>query len=268
MPVVFSTPYKVIPAEGWDISNASFVQTYNVSAQNALPRGVSFKTDGTKMFMLGLVGDTVYEYNLLTPWDISSATFNQSKSVTAQEGAPEGLTFRPDGTNMFITGGSGQAVVQYDLSPAWDISTATLNQQRGVSGQDNAPQAMEFNSDGTKMFVLGATNRSVYEYTMTAWNVNTASFVQSFSVNTQETNPSGLAFKDDGTAMFVVGPDSDNVHEYTLPTPWSLTGATHNQSVNISAQETIPRGLTFKTDGLKMYVAGHGGTGDIHEYDL
>ena len=65
---------------------------------------VEFKPDGTKMYVTGSTGDDVNEYDLSTPWDVSTASYNQNFSVAAQETTPTAVRFKPDGTKMYVTG--------------------------------------------------------------------------------------------------------------------------------------------------------------------
>ena len=65
-----STPY--------DVSTGTYVQNFSVSAQDTVPNGVEFKPDGTKFYIVGDTGNDINEYDLSTPWDISTATFAQA----------------------------------------------------------------------------------------------------------------------------------------------------------------------------------------------
>jgi hypothetical protein len=49
---------------GFDVSTASFVDSFSVSAQDTSPRGITFNADGSKMFIVGNDGDDVNEYNI------------------------------------------------------------------------------------------------------------------------------------------------------------------------------------------------------------
>ena len=55
---------------------ATFVDSFDVSTQETNSAGVVFNNDGTKMFVIGNTGDDVNEYTLTTPFDVSTATFN------------------------------------------------------------------------------------------------------------------------------------------------------------------------------------------------
>jgi DNA-binding beta-propeller fold protein YncE len=201
----------------WDISTASYLQNFSVAAQEAIPQDLFFKPDGTKMYIVGSSGDDVNEYNLSTAWDISTASYLQNFSVAAQETAPTGIFFKPDGTKMYILGISGDDVNEYDLSTAWDISTASFLQNFFVIEQEVSPGGIFFKPDGLKMYIVGSTGNEVNEYDLsTAWDVSTASFLQNFSVAAQSTNPEGLFFKPDGTKMYIMDGSDDKVFQYSI----------------------------------------------------
>ncbi len=256
----------------WDVSSATYLQNFSVSAQEETPQGIFFKPDGTKMYVLGNIGDDVNEYDLSTAWDVTSASYLQNFSVAAQETGPTGIFFKPDGTKMYVIGTSGDDVNEYDLSTAWDVSSATYLQNFSVAAQEAAPQSIFFKPDGLKMYVIGYAGDAVFSYTLsTAWDVSAASFdfptEGYFSVAAQEAVPSGIFFKPDGTKMYVIGYAGDAVFSYTLSTAWDITTASYLQNFSVAAQEAVPSGIFFKPDGTKMYVIGQSGQ-DVNEYDL
>jgi len=256
----------------WDVSSASYLQNFSVAAQEATPTGIFFKPDGLKMYVLGSSGDDVNEYDLSTAWDITTASYLQNFSVAAQEATPQGIFFKPDGLKMYVLGSSGNDVNEYDLSTAWDITTASYLQNFSVSAQETNPTGIFFKPDGTKMYVTGTVGDDVNEYDLsTAWDITTASYLQNFSVAAQQTVPTGMFFKPDGTKMYVIGYIGDAVFSYTLSTAWDLSAASFDFPTegyfSVAAQETTPTGIFFKPDGTKMYVIGYAGD-DVNEYDL
>jgi DNA-binding beta-propeller fold protein YncE len=110
----------------WDISTASFVDSFSVQAQEGDPTGLAFSKSGDKMFITGANGDDVNEYTLTTPWDISTASFVDSFSVASQEISPQDIWFDSSGKTMFIPGQNGDDVNVYKLTTAWDVSTASF----------------------------------------------------------------------------------------------------------------------------------------------
>ena len=204
-------------SSAWDVSSASYLQSFSVAAEEINPRELFFKPDGTKMYVNGSAGDAVYEYDLSSAWDVSSASYLQNFSVAAQETGPQGLFFKPDGTKMYVSGFNGSDVNEYDLSSAWDVSSASYLQNFSVAAQEVNPRGLFFKPDGTKMYVNGTAADNVNEYDLSsAWDVSSASYLQNFSVAAQEITPTGLFFKPDGTKMYVSGSTGDDVNEYDL----------------------------------------------------
>ena len=109
---------------GFDISTATYAQNFSVSNEDTSPQEVVFNHDGTKMFIVGLSSDAVYQYNLTTGFDISTATYAQNISV--DDANPSGLAFNNDGTKLFVVGHAGDSVYEYSLdNPA--VQTVALN---------------------------------------------------------------------------------------------------------------------------------------------
>jgi len=245
-----STPFDLVTA-------TVDVKKVYVGGQDATPNTPFFGDSGTKMYVMGGTSDRVYQYNLTTAWDVTTASYTgNSLLVTSQDANPTGLFFDNSGTKLYVVGTTTDTVYQYTLSTAWDISTASYaSLSFSVAGQETTPRALFFKPDGTKMFVIGRTGDDVNEYDLsTAWDVSTASFAQ-VSANVGEANPSGLWFKDDGTKMYVTGNSTDTVREFTLSTAWDVSTISFSQSLSINF-ETAPTGVTFKDDGTKMYVTG------------
>ena len=101
----------------WDVGSDTYVQEYNPSLATY---DVHFSSDGLKMFILQASttnsNDAVYEHDLSTAWDISTATYNSVKFiVNSQDGSPRAMTFKPDGTRMYMVGLSNDDVFEYEL---------------------------------------------------------------------------------------------------------------------------------------------------------
>ena len=86
-----------------------------------------------------------------------------------------------------------------------------------VSGQDIQSRGISFNTTGSKMYMVGAANGTVYQYTLsTPFDLSTASCDNvSFSVAAQNTQPIGIAFNNNGSKMYMVGGGGDSVFQYT-----------------------------------------------------
>ena len=85
---------------------------------------------------------------------------------------------------MFVVGSQNDRVYEYTLGTGFDLTTASYTDYELVSAQETSPSDVTFNTDGTKMFVLGWTGRDVNEYTLsTGFDLSsTVTFIDSYNV--------------------------------------------------------------------------------------
>lgn len=251
-------------SSAWDISTASFVQAVLPGSSPTIPRSLVFKPDGTKMYVIDPINDSVKEYSLGSAWDITTISYVRATSVTTQETDPAGLAFSTDGTQMYIVGLQADYVNQYTLSTPWDTSTASYVRQYLVNGQDVEPYAITFNDTGTMMYIVGRANTRVYRYVLsTAWNISTATYA--VLNDTLVPAAQDLFIKPDGTKMYVVSNSTDLVYEYDVGTPWDLNTASLRTTLSILQTSTSIAGITFSYDGLVMYLVD---SSRVYRFDL
>jgi DNA-binding beta-propeller fold protein YncE len=257
----------------WNVSTAVYASlSKSVSSQSTYPYGVTFSSDGTKMYIVDVDNLVVYQYTLSTAWNVSTAVYaSLSKSVSGQSSSPVGVAFSSDGTKMYIVDYSNLVVYQYTLSTAWNVSTAVYaSLSKSVSSQSSHPRGVTFSSDGTKMYIVDNVNLVVYQYTLsTAWNVSTAVYASlSISTSGQSSSPVGVAFSSDGTKMYIVNESNQNVYQYTLSTAWNVSTAVYaSLSVSVSGQSSSPVGVAFSSDGTKMYIVDYSNKA-VYQYTM
>jgi sugar lactone lactonase YvrE len=206
--------------------------------------------------------------NLLFGHDLSVAAYdNLSFSVSSQASNPRDVKFNSDGTKMFVLGPTSDKVHQYSLTNGFSLASGNVTYDNlffSVSSQESTPVGLAFNSDGTKMFIMGSTTDKVHQYSLTngfslaSGNVTYDNL--SFSISSQESSPQSIAFNPDGTKMFIMGSASDKVHQYSLTNGFSLASGNvtyDNLSFSVSSQDATPVGLDFNSDGTKMFILGY-----------
>jgi hypothetical protein len=255
----------------YSVENAAYAsKSLDVSSQDNTPSGIAFNSDGTKAFIAGQSNQAIYQYSLSTAYDISTATYDSvSFSVASQTTAPRDLCFKPDGTKMLIIESATDSILQYSLSTGFDLTTASYDSvSLDISGKDTNPQAVQFNDDGTSLYFVGTQNDIVYQYDMSsAYDLSTASDAsKSFSVTNQEASPQGLFFKPDGTKFYIVGTTNDTVYQYSLSTAFDMSTASYDSiSFDVSSQAVVPLAVIFNGDGSSMYIVDNT-TDSIYQY--
>ena len=243
------------------LAEPTFIADKDIRSDEAVATGITFKPDGTKMYITGQSADKILQYNLTTAFDVTSAVLEKSASITTVENKPQDVKFNSDGTVIFILGTGGNGIDRWSLSTPYDIGSITVADTTFTSiGGD--PRGFDFNNDGTKMFILdGSAEKRVEEYNLsTPYNPDTKTLTKILANATSSNFHQGLGFNADGSKMFVVkGEDStdnaDNkIDEYALSTAFDISTATLTGtfSPTISSNADIT-GLAFNSTGSKMY---------------
>jgi len=234
--------------------------------------GIEFNSDGTKMFTIYSTTDTVNgkidyinEYDLSTPFDISTHTFaGDSERCNLANGydsdvhtAPYeagDMAFSSNGMHIFVinrgtNGSTNDRLYRYDLTKPFDVSTCTLVQEKdpdasealngwrsGSIGTDNAKhhaQGVAISPDGMKIFI---------------------------SFNTTG----------NGTAK-----DKSSIREYSLSTPHDISTLTHVDTAGILLPNSLPSqnpdALSLSADGKRIFVVYHGtnaSSATVEQYSL
>lgn len=213
----------------WDIRTMSYVQEFFVGDKDFAPQEMTFKPDGTKMLFVGDQHDKVYAYNLSTPWDITTASYEKDFSLGV--GKPYSADFKPDGTRFWVASREPRRITEYNLSTPWDLSTASSGITRAYASGE-----LEYHTHTGTGGPAGSTIQEVW----------------------------GMFFKPDGTAMYLsvhihdfIGDDAE-VTYYNLSTPWDVSTATltnrYQVALNPDNRMSVNYAITLKPDGTTMYL--------------
>ena len=172
-------------------------------------------------------------------------------------------------------GYSRNRVQSYDLSTAWDLTSAgspTQSEYLVQGGLSSTQEDFFIDSSGTRMYVLSRSSDSVGQFTLnTAWDISDITFVRDIHVNstsdggfvTGEPDPAGITFKPDGTIMYIVGYNQDKVQQIPLSTAWDIS--THGTITSISiSPANASQGIQFSVNGKEMYILGYSLDGIAH----
>ena len=158
---------------------------------------------------------------------------------------------------MYITGIGADKILQYNLTTAFDITSATLEKSVAIGARESKPEDVKFNSDGTVIFILGTENS---RNGIDRWSLSTPYDIGSITAADSDHteiggDPRGLAFNNDGTKMFVLdGSAEKRVEEYNLSTPYNPDTKTLTNTLGNATSSNFHQGLGFNADGSKMFV--------------
>ncbi|MFL2894780.1 MAG: autotransporter domain-containing protein [Candidatus Pelagibacter sp.] len=232
---------------------ATYVQKATVDDSGTYIQGIEFNPDGTKMFIvLGEKASGTYthvsEYNLSTPFDISTKSYagnsercilNSGDEIDGPVDAVFDLDFSKDGMKLFVGRGKNangvdkDRVFRFDLTSPYDISTCSFASQ--TSSLDT--NALQKDSNAGDPAAQSKSNNRLQ----------------------------GLEINDDGTKIFIVyhgqgAGYNPRLLEYNLSTPYDLTtiSLATNAGINLDGQSVSnPMGMQFSSNGKRLWIVSH-----------
>lgn len=162
----------------WDLSTAGAVAaSFSVATEETNPTGLFFKSDGTKLYIVGNASDNIRQYPLSTAWDISTAgSVEASYAISTEDPLAEGLFFKADGSKVYMVGTTADRIYQYALGTAWDISTnpgvGNFEASFAFTTEDTQPRDVYISPDGLRLYMVGTSTGEVHQYSLGAASGN------------------------------------------------------------------------------------------------
>lgn len=171
--------------------------------------------DGAYYFSANEVGNTITRYTLATPYVLSWYTATQQKtglSICHQ------VCFKPDGTKMFVACYWSNNIRVFNLSTAWDLSTATETTAFGIT----QPTACFITENGNHLY-SSYNNNNILHYTLsTPFDTTTATLSDSAA------SPSGaccrwISISPDGKHLFITDTTNYRIIQTELTTSYVVS---------------------------------------------
>lgn len=233
-------------SQEFNISTATYVQTFAVSGA----QDIAFKPDGTVMYLPDIGPDTVRQYDLSTPWDISTASADGSLDVSAKETGLRSIYLRPDGTELYITGTNSDDIHKYDLSTPWDITTGTFDATASTATSD--PVAISFEPNGERAYTVDRVADTITQYDLsTPWDISTLSVNSTTNIASSVDEPYSISWGADGYVYYVADQTTDSIYAFGQLGPDSqaveLTAVDAYDGSSINVFNATINGSTYAT---------------------
>lgn len=226
-------------------------KSFSFSSQEQEVQWMCWKPDGTKFYLVWEWWDKVYQYSCSTAYDISTASYD-NKSISINDTVPRQVRFKPDWTQMYILckwNNSESNIYIYNLSTAWDITTATYN-----TSSANLPSKsynIFLSTDWTKLYTSTDWNTFLRYQLSTAWDLTT------FSTSDQTISSfpkyQNIYFNPQWTQLFGLRRSNPTyIDLYTLSTAWDITTLSSSTAINIWNWDAMA--LSFNDDWSKAYA--------------
>jgi len=248
-----STPFDISTATRTFDDGAGTKLT--CSTDMKLPHAIEFKPDGTRMFITTNKdhsenpGVAVYQFKLTTAWDTSTLDCEEIFEVditgdTPFEDQVRTLTFKPDGTRMFVGGMRRDKIREYILTTPFDlrsgVSVGSLSASL-ASSSDTSMRNIQLHSDGTILYVAGDDNNNMHKYTLsTPWDITTISSTSTeYDLGVRVSDMRGFIFTANFTKLFVTNDidssGANTIFEYSLACAGTITCSDASKNADVKA---------------------------------
>ena len=151
-------------ATPWDFSSLTAGSVLDLTGFEATPTGFDFKPDLSRIYVCGSGDDEVNEFALSQAGNLYSNTHTQLFSLSGQDTGLQAIRFNSDGTKFYIPGSTGDDINQYDLSSAWDISTAAYSgRTTSFEPYEATLTGIYFRANTTQAWIVGSSGDTVRE---------------------------------------------------------------------------------------------------------
>lgn len=262
--------------------------------------GLTFKPDGTQVYILADGDNTIYQYNLPVPWDITSIS-----SITPSSSAeldsylrtrtsnnysltqPTGVAFSSDGSLMTIVDNFDRKIVQFTLSIPWTVSSRTFTNTTTDNDRTlwilpscNSVRDVSFSNDGSKLFALVTNTSNVMSISQfslnsgaTAFNIGTKgsqnyTIINLLTISSLDTTMRGMDFNNSGSKLFLSGLTNGQIYDLDLTSPflWDESNPVTYDNGSflydgaIAGREGAPEAIFINKEGNNMDLYVIGGT--------
>lgn len=266
--VTFSTPEDII-------GNAAFLTESSFTTGQGLD-GMYVSPDGSRLYTAHGVFEIgerkIEQYDLSTPWDITTGSYVREIELTTGITFiyTTGVEFKPDGKIMYVTGltDTGYKVASYNLSTAWNISTATYIH----SIPAGSPCGVRLQDNGKFLFLMDIDAPMVLrKYPLTiAWNISTIGSEVDYVDLTTPTGEDfflGFTFSDDGTQLYTAGANTNKAYVFNLGSPWIVSSASLLTQLDTSSQDGTITDIYINDLKTRLFISG-GDNLKIYEYNI
>ena len=256
---VFSVPAHAQKA--YDIEKATYDNVVlDVGEYTEDARYLEFKPDGTRMYVVGRTTMNIVEFNLNTPWDISTAEYVREFDLSGELGTkvasprPQGLFInKENGLDMIVV--NRLEIFQYRMSEPWNITTAEITGHVDMRVPTSRIQGITVSPDGLNLYIDDRENGYVFQFEMNMiWNIETLTlrYILDFKEEHRDTRSNDIS--SDGKRLFVLDRTRRQVLYFDLQEPWIIRNAEFKGFVWVARQTPEPVAMRWNTDGNRFYV--------------
>jgi hypothetical protein len=216
------TIYQYSMTSAWDLTTASYDNvSLIIGSSNSIdgftqqinPTGLYFKYDGSVLYLIGSNGDFIYQFDLSTSWDITTASYSGNSTgrldLNPPDASPQDIHINSSGTLVYFVGAGLDNFYIYKLSTPWNIVTGT-ELDRVDLGSPSTPSSVYVSPDEENFYAGSSgddiirrfirpsplTNSEYYVYKINRNRINLCETL----IDSQQNPPTVVSFASTGSS--------------------------------------------------------------------
>jgi len=221
------------------------------------PHGLYFNPDGSRFITVGEDTNCIFQYDLSTPWHISSSAYVASSSFSFA--SPRDIYFNLNGTRMYVSDNALDQIKQFTVPTPYDITSISGYGAGQLTEDSNADltglgidsiEAFSFKPDGKTLIIVEqrtSTDRLIELLLDTPWTIdggaspNMSIVAENDIIDDDEEYNFGMFIRPDGTKLYLTGPIGgapSTIQEYNMGFDYSGSSTANRNDLNLNFQGT------------------------------
>lgn len=258
-----STPWNIDSSSLGSLSGSSYYQLLN--GIDCKGNNLQWKSDGTKAYVISSRDEFIHELQPGTAWTIGGPIYGNDINYyndnaytdfihvykkTSQQSLYS-MRWNPDGTKFYLSP-STAGIKEFSVSTPYDFKSTWTNTGQTIpnTGLGYGIIAFNYNTDGTRFFLMELQNHIVKQYNLsTGFDFSTETDANAdldLTVGSGSAGVTGGAIADNGQYIYMCR--GSVIYQWTLSTPWNLSTASYTASITLT---TMSR-MKISPDGTQI----------------
>lgn len=250
----------------WNLNNVVYMsKSFNPGQIGSAINCFHVSDTGEKLYIFSISNNSIYQYSLTTPYDISTAVFDSFFIGMGYN--LDQFCITNNGRSMYVRRDPYTTISKYSLPTPYLLGGATYSSASPVvTGVDTGVYGIYSSSDESRIFFTGSENDKVYQLNVDPPGTISSGVIQASTIDLSalDNYPRSVVVSPDGTKIFVLGFDSSKVHGFTLATPFELSSYSYDgyYSITVSGANV---GMDASSTGQYLYLCT---TDTIHQFSM
>ena len=131
----------------------------NIGTQDSVPEDITCNSDSSSIYMLGNSNSKFYKYNLSTPGDLNTETFDSDASISFTGRA---IVITQDETTIYMLG-TESVIYKYTMSTAGDLSSISLDGSTDLSSFLSFPGGIAMGNNDESIYIADSAGNAISE---------------------------------------------------------------------------------------------------------